>query len=83
MQVREETNADFDSVLNFFLEELEKNNWKRDTSRDKTSTPELENDDPPVKYFVTNFQKDKYLLMINVTTIDNKRTSIMKIIKEI
>ncbi len=82
-QTREETSDDFESAKAFFLSQLEQNDWKRDTKRDKKSTPEQENDEVPVKYFVTNFQKDKYLLMLNITATNNERTIVTKILKEI
>ena len=81
-QSREETDGEFETVKNAVISQLEANNWIRNTKRDKRSTPEQENDGVPVKYFVTNFQKDKYFLMVNITTANNERTTITKIVKE-
>ncbi len=88
MQIAEKSDKSYDDVIAYYLENLEKNGWERKTDADQKSTPEQENDETPVKYFVTKFLKDvpeenkKYVLLINIASMDRGKTTITKIIKE-
>lgn len=88
MQVWEKSDKSFEDVKAFYLENMEKNGWERKTDADKQSSPEQENGEAPVQYFVTKFHKvrdaDKkgYVFLLNITSGKDKKTTVIKILKE-
>ena len=88
MQLWERSDKNFESVKDYYLETLQNKGWERRTDADKQSTVEQETDIAPVKYFVTKFhkkmpdEKKRYVLLINVSSNNEGKTTVMKIIKE-
>ncbi len=88
IQVWEKSKKSFEAVRDFYLESLPKHNWERKTDGDQQSTPEQENDVPPIRHFLTKFIKDdkeakkRYILLVNIAKAGDEETTIIKTLKE-